>query len=78
MTLITLSACNNNAGKSTKQQNQEQKLEKLKIIRPFDVEPNKVFEACTNQEDMIVWWTLDTKFNIDLQVGGHYEITRSE
>lgn len=53
-------------------------MKQLKIVRQFGVEPQKVFAAFTNPNDMIVWWTPDTKFDIDLQVGGQYSITREE
>ncbi|TGV03796.1 SRPBCC family protein [Flavivirga rizhaonensis] len=73
--LLVFSSCNN---KTDKQQNQQEKMRTLKIVRSFDVEPEKVFGAFTNPDDMIVWWTPDTKFDIDLRVGGQYSITRKE
>lgn len=76
--LLTLSACNNKADRSNNQQNQKTEMKQLKIVRQFDVEPEKVFAAFTNPNDMIVWWTTDTKFDIDLRVGGQYTITRTE
>lgn len=76
--LLMLSASNNRADKSSNQQNQEKKMKQLKIVRQFDVEPEKVFSAFTNQDDMIVWWTPDTEFDIDLRVDGQYTITRKE
>jgi len=60
-----------------KNKNQEN-MKSLKIERHFDVAPEKVFAIFTNPEEMIVWWTPDTKFDINLQVGGHYTITREE
>lgn len=51
---------------------------KLKIERHFDVAPEKVFGAFTDPEEMIVWWTEDTRFDVDLRIGGHYTITREE
>ena len=53
-------------------------MRNLKIIRYFDVEPEKVFGVFTNPDEMIVWWTPDTKFDVDLRVGGQYSITRKE
>ncbi len=74
--LLTLSACNKTTEKSSKYQNMEMK--QIKIIRHFDALPDQVFAAFTNPNDMIVWWTPDTKFEIDLRVGGQYTITRKE
>jgi uncharacterized protein YndB with AHSA1/START domain len=53
-------------------------MKSLKIERQFDVAPEKVFAIFTNPEEMIVWWTPDTKFDFSLQEGGHYTITREE
>lgn len=53
-------------------------MKKLTIERQFDVVPEKIFEGFTNPEEMRVWWTEDTVFNIDLQVGGSYSIIREE
>jgi uncharacterized protein YndB with AHSA1/START domain len=53
-------------------------LKNLKIISHFDVEPAKVFGAFTNPDEMIVWWTSDTEFDVDLRVGQRYTITRKE
>ena len=78
LTLLTFLACSNNADKSTNQQNQLEKTKTLKIVRHFDVEPEKVFSAFTNQEEMIAWWTPETNFDVDLRVGGKYAITRKE
>ena len=78
LTLLTFSACNNNTDKTTKQPNQQEKMKSLKIVRNFDVVPEKVFGAFTKPDEMIVWWTPDTEFDIDLQVGGQYSITRKE
>ncbi|REL33248.1 SRPBCC domain-containing protein [Rhodohalobacter sp. SW132] len=50
----------------------------LKIVRKFDVAPEKVFDAFTKPEAMRVWWTSDTEFDIDLKVGGQWTITREE
>lgn len=50
----------------------------LKIIREFNVTPEVVFDALTKPEAMRVWWTDETDFDIDLQVGGTWTITRSE
>ncbi|UTW62872.1 SRPBCC domain-containing protein [bacterium SCSIO 12741] len=76
--LLTLSACNNMTDKSSKQQNQNTEMKQIKIVRQFEVLPDKVFAAFTKPNDMIVWWTSDTKFDIDLRVGGQYTITRTE
>ena len=53
-------------------------MKKLKIERQFNVVPEKVFGAFTNPQEMRVWWTEDTQFDIDLRVGGHYTVTREE
>jgi len=53
-------------------------MKKLKLERRFDVTPDKVFGAFTNPEEMRVWWTDDTEFDIDLRVGGRWTITRKE
>lgn len=50
----------------------------LRIVREFDVAPELVFDTFTKPELMRVWWTDQTSFNIDLQVGGHWVITRKE
>ncbi len=50
----------------------------LKIEREFDAAPVKVFAVFTLPEDMRIWWTEDTEFDIDLRVGGKYTITRQE
>ncbi len=56
----------------------QKNMKSLKIERHFDVTPEKVFEIFTNPKEMIVWWTEDTTFDIDLRVGGRYTITREE
>lgn len=53
-------------------------MKQLKIVRYFSAHPEKVFAAFIKPEDMIVWWTPDTRFVIDLRVGGRYTITRTE
>lgn len=50
----------------------------LKITRRFNVTPEVVFDALSKPEDMRVWWTDDTTFDIDLRVGGTWTITRNE
>ena len=75
LALLVFSGCNNEADK---QQNQQKQMRTLRIVRNFEVEPEKVFEAFTNPDEMIVWWTPDTEFNIDLRVNGEYSITRKE
>lgn len=78
LALLSFFACQNNADKTGEKQNQQEKMRNLKIVRNFDVEPEKVYSAFTNPKDMIVWWTPDTEFDIDLRVGGQYAITRKE
>ena len=78
LALLAFSACKNDADKTGEKQNQQEKMRNLKIVRYFDVEPEKVFGAFTNPDEMIVWWTPDTEFDIDLRVGGQYSITRKE
>ena len=53
-------------------------MKSLKIERHFNVAPERVFAIFTNPKEMIVWWTEDTQFDIDLQVGGNYSIIREE
>lgn len=53
-------------------------MKQLRIQRQFNVKPEQVFKAFTNPDDMIVWWTHDTVFDIDLQVGGKYTISRRD
>lgn len=48
----------------------------LRIVRRFDVPPDKVFDALTNPDDMRIWWGTDTTFDIDLRVGGRWTIVR--
>jgi hypothetical protein len=50
----------------------------LRIVRRFDVPPDKVFDALTKPDDMRVWWGDDTTFDIDLRVGGRWTITRRQ
>ncbi len=78
LVLLAFSACNYKANKLSTQQYQENNMKELKIERQFDIEPEKVYRAFTNPKDMIVWWTPDTEFDIDLRVGGQYTITREE
>ena len=78
LVLLTLLACNSHVDKSSSQQDLGNKMKQLKIVRQFAVEPEKVYSAFTNPEDMIVWWTPDTEFDVDLRVGGQYAITRKE
>ncbi len=75
---LTFTSCNYITDKSSAKQQQKNKMKELKIERHFDVEPEKVYRAFTNPKDMIVWWTPDTEFDIDLRVGGQYTITREE
>lgn len=63
---------------TTKNNINQQDMKSLKIERHFNVAPERVFAIFTNPEEMIVWWTSDTKFDIDLRVGGQYTITREE
>jgi|SRR5690554_3701127 len=50
----------------------------LTIERRFNASPEKVFAVFTDPEEMKIWWTEDTEFDIDLQVDGQYVITRTE
>lgn len=50
----------------------------LRIVRKFDVAPEVVFDAFTEPGSMRIWWTDDTTFDIDLRVGGRWEIVREE
>lgn len=50
----------------------------LRFERRFDVPPETVFDTLTNPDQMRIWWGEDTEFEIDLQVGGHWTITRTE
>lgn len=50
----------------------------LQIIRHFDVAPQIAFAAMTDPVAMRVWWTDDTIFDMNLQVGGRWTITRKE
>lgn len=63
---------------STKNSINKKNMKSLKIERHFNVAPERVFAIFTNPEEMIVWWTKDTEFVVDLKVGGHYTITREE
>ena len=57
----------------------EQKEKKsLKIVRNFSATPEKVFDTFTKPENMRVWWTDQTTFDIDLRVGGRWTIVRKE
>lgn len=62
----------------TKYNINQRNMKSLKIEKHFKVAPERVFAIFTNPEEMIVWWTPDTKFAIDLRVGGQYTITRTE
>lgn len=53
-------------------------MKTLKIERQFNVVPEKIFGAFTKPEEMRVWWTEDTEFDVDLRVDGNYTITREE
>jgi uncharacterized protein YndB with AHSA1/START domain len=50
----------------------------LRIVRRFDVPPDKVFDALTNPDAMRIWCGDDTIFDIDLRVGGRWTITRRQ
>jgi uncharacterized protein YndB with AHSA1/START domain len=78
LVLLALTACNYKGSKPDNQEKQNTIMKELIIERQFDIEPEKVFKAFSNPKDMIVWWTPDTKFDIDLRVGGNYKITREE
>lgn len=62
----------------TKNNINQNNMKSLKIERHFNVAPERVFAIFTNPKEMIVWWTEDTKFDIDLKVGGSYSIIREE
>ena len=49
----------------------------IRIVYPFKVKPQVVFDAFTKPEAMKVWWTETTEFDIDLQIGGNWTITRT-
>lgn len=51
----------------------------LKIVRAFDVEPAKVWRACTEPEALTQWMAASDAFHtrvveIDVRVGGRYRI----
>src|SRR5690554_5258334 len=79
-----LLACNlygqkaGNVPNETTNNSNQKKMKSLKIERQFNTTPERVFEVFTKPEEMIVWWTEDTRFDIDLKVGGKYTITREE
>lgn len=50
----------------------------IKIVREFSASPETVFDTFTKPENMHVWWTDQTTFDIDLRVGGHWTIVRKE
>ncbi len=50
----------------------------LRIVRRFQVAPEKVFDALTNPDDMHIWWGNDATFDIDLRIGGKWKIVREE
>ncbi|MEM6804900.1 MAG: SRPBCC domain-containing protein, partial [Bacteroidota bacterium] len=70
---------------SSKQDIQERKVEipqkkasELEILWEFEVGAEKVFDAFTRAEDMNVWWTPTTSFDINLELGGSWTIRRTE
>lgn len=50
----------------------------IKIVREFSASPEAVFDTFTKPENMRVWWTDQTTFDIDLRVGGQWTIVRKE
>lgn len=50
----------------------------LKITRNFSAAPEAVFDVFTKPENMRVWWTEQTTFDIDLRVGGQWKIIRKD
>lgn len=50
----------------------------LKIVRNLSATPEEVFDIFTNPENMKVWWTETTTFDIDLRIGGKWTIIRKE
>ena len=49
----------------------------LRIERRFDVPPESVFDTLTKPDLLPIWWG-EAEFDIDLQVGGQWTITRQE
>lgn len=62
----------------TTDHNTAQGEQSISIVRTFPVAPSVVFDAFTEPGAMRTWWTDDTTFNIDLRVGGKWEIIRKE
>jgi uncharacterized protein YndB with AHSA1/START domain len=60
----------------TLDQNPQPNEQSLQIVRTFDVAPEVVFDAFTQPAAMRVWWTDQTTFDIDPQVGGRWTIVR--
>ncbi len=50
----------------------------IKITRNFSATPEEVFDTFTKPENMRVWWTDQTTFDIDPRVGGKWTIVRKE
>jgi uncharacterized protein YndB with AHSA1/START domain len=50
----------------------------VRIERQFDVPPETVFDTLTVPDMMQIWWGDDAEFEIDLQVGGRWSISRRE
>ena len=50
----------------------------LRITRRFDVPPQTVFDTLTDPALMPIWWGDDAEFDIDLRVGGQWQIIRRE
>lgn len=84
--ILSLFACTNNQREENSTEiakevsilkTDSQTLE-LKIFWEFEVEAQKVFDAFTQAEDMKVWWTPSTTFDMNLEVGAPWTITRTE
>lgn len=63
---------------NAKNKSELNEMPRLKITRQFNVSPEVVFDALSKPEEMRVWWTNETDFDIDLRVGGTWTITRTE
>ena len=50
----------------------------VRFERRVEVPPETVFDTLTKPEQMRIWWGDDAKFDIDLQVGRRWTITRIE
>jgi len=53
-------------------------MKSLKITRIFEAKPEFIFDMFTKPSLMKVWWTKETKFEIDLKIGGIWKIIRQD